>query len=148
MRTIALWLHILGAGTWLGANVLQGFVAPRMARTRDGALPWFSAVQAASGPLYGSASVVILLTGIYLVVSSEAFTFGSGFVGIGFAGIIVGGALAGLVFSRKTKRVVSLLEEGDHDQARPVAFSIMPWAIVDTLVVAFVILAMVAKWGI
>lgn len=147
MRTFALWLHILGAGTWLGANVLQGFVAPRMARSEKGALPWFSAVQAASGPLYGSAFVVILLTGIYLVIASEAFTFGSGFVAIGFLGIIVGGALAGLVFSRRTKRVVGLLEEGDEAGAAPVALSMMPWAVVDTLVVAFVILAMVAKWA-
>lgn len=147
MRTIALWLHILGAGTWLGANLLQTIVGPRMARAEKGALPYFSAIQAASGPLYGSASVVILLTGIYLVIDSEVFSFASTFVSIGFAVIIIGGALAGLVFSRRNKQVVGFLEAGDNSRAAPLIRSIMPWAVLDTLLLAFVILAMVAKWG-
>lgn len=147
MRTIALWLHILGAGTWLGANVFQGFVGPRMARQEGAALPWFRAVERASGPVYGLASGLILLTGIYLVISSDLFTFGSAFVGIGFAVVIIGGALAGLVFSRRTKKAIGLYESGDAEAALPVVQSLLPWAVIDTLLVAFAVLAMVAKWG-
>ena len=92
MRNVALWLHILGASMWIGTNVAQMLIGPRL--VNDGAgLQWLKAVEKASGPIYGSASVLILLTGIYLVLSNDAFSFGSTFVGIGIAVLIIGGRL-------------------------------------------------------
>lgn len=147
MRDVALWLHIIGASMWLGTNVAQMLIGPRL--VNDGAgLQWLKAVEKASGPIYGSASGLILLTGIYLVLSSnDAFSFGSAFVGIGIAVLIIGGALAGLVFNRKTRQAIGLFESGDSAKALPVYKSIGSWAVLDTALLAFVVLAMVAKWG-
>lgn len=147
LHDVALWLHIIGASMWLGTNLAQMVIGPRL--VGDGAgLQWLKAVEKASGPIYGSASGLILLTGIYLVLSSnDAYSFGSMFVGIGIAVVIIGGALAGLVFAKKTRQAIGLFESGDSAKAMPVYKSIGSWAVLDTALVAFVVLAMVAKWG-
>jgi hypothetical protein len=146
LRNVALWLHILGASMWLGTNVAQMLIGPRLVNGGAG-LPWLQAVDKASGPIYGSASVLILATGIYMVLSNDAFSFGSTFVGIGIAVLIIGGALAGLVFNRKTRAAIALFESGDSAKAMPVYKSIGSWAVLDTALVAFAALAMVSKWG-
>ena len=131
---------------WFGTNVAQMLIGPKLVNGGAG-LPWLKAVDKASGPIYGSASGLILLTGIYLVVSNDAFSFGSTFVGIGIAVVIIGGALAGLVFARKTRQAIGLFESGDIAKAMPVYKSMSPWAVLDTALVAFAVLAMVSKWG-
>ena len=146
MRDVALWLHIIGASMWLGTNVAQMLIGPKLVNGGAG-LQWLRAVDKASGPIYGSASVLILATGIYLVLSNDAFSFGSTFVGIGIAVVIIGGALAGLVFNRKTRQAIGLFESGDTAKAMPVYKSIGSWAVLDTALVAFAVLAMVSKWG-
>jgi hypothetical protein len=146
LRIVALWLHIIGASMWLGTNVAQMLIGRRLVDAGAG-LQWLKAVDKASGPIYGSASVLILLTGIYLVLSNDAFSFGSTFVGIGIAVVIIGGALAGLVFNRKTRQAIGFFESGDSAKAMPVYKSIGSWAVLDTALVAFAVLAMVSKWG-
>ena len=148
LRNVALWLHIIGASMWLGTNVAQMLIGPRLVNEGAG-LQWLKAVDKASGPIYGTASVLILLTGIYMVLSSDgAYSFGSAFVGIGIAVVIIGGALAGLVFNRKTRQAIGLFESGDSARALPVYKSIGSWAVLDTALLAFAVLAMVSKWGV
>jgi hypothetical protein len=146
LRNVALWLHIIGASMWIGTNVAQMLIGPKLVDGGVG-LQWLKAVDKASGPIYGSASVLILLTGIYMVLSNDAFSFGSAFVGIGIAVVIIGGALAGLVFNRKTRQAIGLFESGDTAKALPVYKSMTSWAVLDTALLAFAVLAMVSKWG-
>jgi hypothetical protein len=146
LRNVALWLHIIGASMWIGTNVAQMLIGPKLVNGGAG-LQWLKAVDKASGPIYGSASVLILLTGIYMVLSNDAFSFGSAFVGIGIAVVIIGGALAGLVFNRKTRQAIGLFESGDSAKALPVYKSMTSWAVLDTALLAFAVLAMVSKWG-
>ena len=146
MRNVALWLHIIGASMWIGTNVAQMVIGPRL--VRDGAgLPWLKAVEKGSGPIYGGAAGLILLTGIYLVVSNDSFSFGSAFVGIGITILIIGGAMAGLVFNRKTRQAIGLFEGGDAAKATSVYQTIGGWAVLDTALLIFAVLAMVSKWG-
>jgi hypothetical protein len=146
LRNVALWLHIIGVSMWIGTNFAQMVMGPRL--VRDGAgLPWLKAVEKGSGPIYGAASGLVILTGIYLVISNDSFSFGSAFVGIGIAVLIIGGALAGLVFNRKTRQAIGLYEGGDAAQATSVYRSIGGWAVLDTALLAFAVLAMVSKWG-
>ena len=149
MRNILLWLHILGGGTWLGANLAQAIIGPRLMANRDAAPLWLRAVEKASGPLYGTASAVLLVTGIILVLISDGvFRFSSLFVTIGFAVVIIGGALAGLVFNRKTRQLIGLYDSGQDAQAPAIYRSLGAWGILDTVLVAVAILAMVSKWGV
>lgn len=147
MRTFALWLHILGGGTWLGANVMQAVVSRGLiGDDTTVAKRWMQAVHKASNPVYGIASVLILATGIYLVLGFDAYSFSDTFVGIGIAVLIIGGALAGLVFSRQTKAAIAAYESGNPAAAAPAHRSIAMWGTIDTLLIALAVLAMVAKW--
>ncbi|HKY46868.1 MAG TPA: hypothetical protein VJQ79_02680 [Acidimicrobiia bacterium] len=146
MRNAALWLHIIGASMWLGTNLAQLFIGPKLVNGGAGA-QWLKAVEKAGGPIYGAASGLILLTGIYLVLSNDAFSFGSAFVGIGIAVVIIGGAMAGLVFNRKTRQAIGLFESGDTARAMPIYKSIASWGMFDTALLALTVLAMVSKWG-
>lgn len=149
MRVVLLWLHILGGATWFGANMAQLTISRGMLSGEPSAARrWMETVARVTNPLYGSASVVILATGIFLVLNSGgAYSFGSTFVGIGFAVLIIGGALGGLIFSRKSKQAVALYEAGKPAETAPLHQSIALWGRIDTLLVAFAVLAMVAKWG-
>ncbi len=102
----------------------------------------------ASGPLYGIASALILISGVILILTSDGvYRFSSLFVTIGFAVLILGGALAGLVFGRKTKQMIGLYDAGQDAQVPAIYRSLSTWGILDSLLVAFAILAMVSKWG-
>jgi len=147
LRNIALWLHILGGGTWLGANVMQAVVSRGLIGDDSTvAKRWMQAVQKASGPVYGIASALILITGLYLVLGFDAYGFSDTFVGIGLAVLIIGGALAGLVFNRQTKVAIAAYESGNAAAAAPAHRSIAMWGTIDTLLIALAVLAMVSKW--
>jgi hypothetical protein len=148
MRNILLWLHIIGGGTWLGANLTQAFVGPKLMANRETAPGWLRAVEKASGPLYGSAAGVLLVSGIILVLISDgAYSFGSVFVTIGIAVVIIGGALAGLVFGRRTRQMLALYDSGQDAQVPAIYRTIGTWGIIDSLLIVVAILAMVSKWG-
>jgi uncharacterized membrane protein len=108
---------------------------------------WLEAVHRMSGPLYATASVLILLTGVYLVLSSDSFGFGTLFVGIGMAIVVIGGAMAGLVFTPQTKKAIALFSADKKAEGMALMNRIGVFGVIDSLLVAFAILAMVAKWG-
>jgi uncharacterized membrane protein len=148
LRNFALWLHILGAATWFGANVAQAVIGTKLMRDNAAAPGWLRAVEKSSGPIYGTAAVVILATGIYLVLGSGgAYSFGSVFVGIGIAILIVLGAMGGLVFGRKTKQMIALFDSGKASEVPSVYRSLSSFGILDTVLLAVAVLAMVSKWG-
>jgi uncharacterized membrane protein len=147
MRTFLLWLHILGAATWFGVNIAQTVIGPRLMKDARAGQAWMQAVEKASGPVYGAAAVLIGVTGVVLVLTNAAYSFASAFVGIGIGVLIIGGALAGMVFNRRTRQIITLYEKGEAAGVPAVYRSILPWAVVDTSLIAFVVLAMVGKWG-
>lgn len=107
---------------------------------------WMQTVKKASGPVYGGASALILITGLYLVLGFDAYSFSDIFVGIGLAILIIGGALAGLVFNRQSNVAIAAYESGNAAAAAPAHRSIAMWGTIDTVLVAVAVLAMVAKW--
>jgi hypothetical protein len=46
LRNAALWLHIIGAGMWLGGNVAQIMIGPKLVNGGAG-LQWLKAVDKA-----------------------------------------------------------------------------------------------------
>lgn len=147
-REILLVLHIAGAGTWLGANVVQAVVPPAAARAGSSTLAgWYRITSALSTRLYMPAAILILVTGILLVLQSEAYGFGSAFVTIGFATIIVGAILGIVVFGPGGEAAADAVESGDQSAIRSAVAKITRWGLVDTLLVLFAITAMVMRLG-
>ena len=148
LRDILLVLHIAGAGTWLGANIIQA-IAPSMAAKHgaQAAAGWYRVAGSLSTRLYMPASIVILATGIWMVLISDAYSFGSLFVTIGFGMVVIGGLLGKFVFEPGSEEAAQAVESGDKGRIRSAAGRIAAFGTVDTLLLLFTITAMVLRLG-
>lgn len=148
LRDILLVLHIAGAGTWLGANLLQA-VVPRLAGQDDSRVlaGWYRIAGRLSKPIYIPAGVTILVTGVWMVLVSDTYSFADVFVTIGFAVIIIGAVLGSLVFDPTSSKVATALDAGDQATARQAMGKLAGFGALDTLLVLFAILVMVLRLG-
>ena len=143
-----LWLHIVGAGTWLGANIVQAVVPPLAAAQGPiVAAGWFRIGRALGIRLYMPAGIIVLLTGIGLVIDSEVYGFGETFVGIGFATVVIGIILGTVFIDRAAASATDAVESGDAGRIRQAAARLGAWGTLDTLILLFTIYVMVARLG-
>jgi hypothetical protein len=100
--------------------------------------------------LYNAAGALVLLSGIALVLTSNGtYSFGDAFVIVGFAMLIVGGAVGGGVLGRGNRRASVLYEEGGQSaELPPLQKRLVMWGIIDTVLLLLTILAMVYRWRI
>ncbi|MGH8870580.1 MAG: hypothetical protein ACRDWS_01205 [Acidimicrobiia bacterium] len=148
LKEILLVLHIAGAGTWLGANIVQA-VAPSMTakQSPQAAAGWYRVAARLPTRVYIPAAVLILATGIWMVLDSEAYSFGNLFVNIGFGMIIIGALLGSLVFGPGSERAAQAVESGDKGAIRTASGRIAAFGTLDTLLLLFTITAMVLRLG-
>ncbi|MGB7861341.1 MAG: hypothetical protein WBM90_12650 [Acidimicrobiia bacterium] len=141
-------LHIAAAGTWLGANVMQAVVPPMMARqSAEAAAGWYRTAAGLSKKLYMPAAILLLITGIWMVVRIDAYSFGSLFVTIGFVMIVVGAILGIVIFGPGSEAAADAVESGDPGRIKAAASKLATWGTVDTLLLLFTITAMVIRWS-
>lgn len=148
LRDALLILHIAGAGTWLGANIVQAVAPPMAARQGvEATAGWFRIAGRLSKRLYMPVSILLLVTGIFLVLGDEAYTFGSLFVTIGFGMIVIGALLGIFVFDPGSEAAAQAVEAGDQSRIRAATARITAFGTIDTLLVLFTISAMVLRWS-
>jgi uncharacterized membrane protein len=148
LRDLLLILHISGAGVWLGANVLQA-VVPRMAAIHgtEAVAGWYRVAAKLGNRVYVPASLVILITGISLVLRDDAYGFGTRFVTVGFAMIVIGAVLGVVVFERTSKVAAEAIESGDDPRIRVAITKLGAFEALDTLLLLLTITAMVTRWS-
>ncbi len=148
LRDILLVLHIAAAGTWLGANVVQA-VAPPMAAKQgpQAAAGWYRIAGGLSTRLYMPVGILLLVTGIWMVLISEQFSFGSVFVSIGFAAIVIGALLGKFVFEPASEKAAMAIDSGDTVAMKATAGRIAGFGALDTVIILFTITAMVISLG-
>lgn len=146
LRDVLLVLHIAGAGTWFGANIVQA-VVPSMAMKQAGpaASGWYRIAGRLSTVLYMPAAILILLTGIFLVLQSEIYGFGSLFVSIGFVTIVIGALLGIFVFGPVSAKAADAIDAGDAEGTKAATGRLAAFGIIDTLLVLTTITVMVLK---
>jgi hypothetical protein len=145
-RDILLVLHIAGAGTWLGANVVQAVVPPAAARAGTATLAgWYRLTSVLARRLYIPAALLILLTGVLLVLQDTRYGFGSTFVVIGFGMIVVGALLGSLIFGPGGEAAAAAVESGDGRAIRLAVARITRWGLIDTLLLLVTITVMVLR---
>jgi uncharacterized membrane protein len=146
LRDILLVLHIAGAGTWFGANIVQA-VVPSMALKQAGAAAsgWYRIAGRLSTVLYMPAALVILVTGIFLVLQSDVYGFGSLFVSIGFVTIVIGALLGIFVFGPVSTRAADAIDAGDTAGAKAATGRLAAFGVIDTLLVLTTITVMVLR---
>lgn len=148
LRDLLLIFHIAGAGVWLGANVIQA-VVPRMA-ARQGtgtAAGWFRIAAGLLNRVYVPASLVILTTGVLLVVRADEYGFGTRFVTVGFAMIVVGAVLGLVVFDRGSEMAAEAIESADEPRIKAASTKLAAFGALDTLLLLLTITAMVTRWS-
>ncbi|MFZ0013487.1 MAG: hypothetical protein WAL25_05155 [Acidimicrobiia bacterium] len=145
---ILLVLHIAGAGTWLGANVVQAVVPPVATRTSSVVLAgWYRITSALATRVYVPAAILILVTGVLMVLDSPAYGFGTLFVTIGMGMIVVGALLGQFVFGPGGEAAAAALESGDVESERRSVGRLTRYGLIDTLLLLFTITAMVLRLG-
>jgi len=149
MSEVLLTLHIVAAGTWIGANVVQFMSTNRIAAEGGAAAAsWFETVAWWGRVLYSPAAVVLLATGIALVLDSSFYEFSDAFVSIGFLAIVAGAVIGITKIAKESERAGAAFAAGD-DAGGLAVFKqkIMPWTVLDTLILLVTVFAMVGKWG-
>lgn len=147
-RDILLVLHIAGVGAWFGANVVQIFIPPAAAQIGAATLAsWYRMTSVMARRLYMPAAILILITGILLVIESPIYGFGSTFVTIGFAMILVGALLGIFVFGPGGGAAADAVESGDQNTIRAAVARITRWGMIDTLLLLVTITVMVIRLG-
>ncbi len=149
MRDFLLVIHILAVGTWIGANVTQFVVTPKL-RDQGGAAAaaWMASVVRMGRLLYTPAAIVILLTGIGLVLDSDLYEFEHVFVVLGVLTVIVGGVFGARIFGPKGDQAAQAFGGGDDATGVAVVNSTVPFALIDTALILVTVVAMVGRWGV
>lgn len=148
LRDILLVAHIAAAGTWLGANIVQALVPPLAARQSPQAVAgWYRVTGGLSTRLYMPVGILIVLTGVWLVIDGEAFSFADAFVSIGFATVVIGALLGKFVFEPGSERAAQAVESGDKGAIKSAAGRLAAFGTADTLLLLFAITVMVLKLG-
>lgn len=149
LRDVLLVLHIAAAGTWLGANMVQAVVPGMVAKqSQEAAAGWFRVAGQLSSRFYMPVGIVVLLTGVGLVLLDDAIGFGSVFVTIGFAMVIIGALFGKFVFDPGSEAAAQAIETADQGAIKSAVGRIARFGTVDTLLVLFTMYAMVVRLGV
>lgn len=147
MRTLLLTAHLIGVASWLGANLTQLFLARFYAQQNDDSrLAWLRATTLMARRYYNAAGTVIGVTGVSLVLHGK-WGWGSGFIWVGVAVLVIGGAIGALHFVPTGERQIAAIGAGDRGLLARLDRRVVVVAVIDTALVVLAMLAMVDKWG-
>ncbi|MCB1000112.1 MAG: hypothetical protein KDB40_12515 [Acidimicrobiales bacterium] len=147
MRTLLLTLHLVGVAAWLGANLVQlslgRFYAAQGVEAR---LAWLRATTLLAQRYYNAAGTLIGVSGVLLVLDG-GWSWGSGFVWIGIAVLVIGGVLGAVEFVPTGRHLAEALRAGAAERIRALDRRAVGFAVLDTSLVVLAVVAMVHKWG-
>lgn len=145
-------IHIYAAATWFGAGIISHVLFRMSVKAKDAhAIATFARQNTILGKVfYTPAAIVLLVAGIVTVASSQsAFTFTDEFVIAGYAGVLAGGLIGALMLGPRAEAVAKHFASAntvDTEGLRLLGrFTSAAW--IDTVVLLFVIWAMVFKPG-
>ena len=139
-------LHVLAAVVWVGGGVFQTVStwravnadpAHRLGLARD--------MRFAGDRVFGPASLLALIFGVWMVIESPAIGWGDTWIVIGLVGIVISGAMGGIFFAPKSKALVARLEAGEDGAA--LLRTIGRVSLIDMTILVVVVWAMVTRPG-
>lgn len=142
MRNLLLIIHILAAGAWIGGSLYSAFAIPQQA-AESGVARVLTMVQRLGTRYFGSAVGVLLVSGVGLVLLSDAFGWGSAFVLIGIGVIVADSIFEGAILGPAWKRMAS----GESSSADSFGRTVRRAAVVHVSLLVLAVWAMVVKPG-
>ncbi|MDX1690180.1 MAG: DUF2269 family protein [Acidimicrobiia bacterium] len=144
-----LFIHIVAAMVWIGGSVLAGFFAMRAGQSRDPQrIRAFASDMVVAGRIFSFAALVILVAGVLMVVTEDFWEWENTFIIIGFAGVLIGGALGGAFYTPQTEKVIEDIDADRHAEAGARLQRIGRVAQVELVLLLVVVFSMVANWGV
>jgi hypothetical protein len=146
MHDSLLFLHIVGVAGWLGGGLHAFYTYSQIARM--GAPAGGEALRGLekkSGVYFGVTSGLVLLSGVGLVLTSDAFGWTDGFVLIGLGAFILSGVLQSALGRKANQRLTEAATTGSGIDTAVKSWQFgSAW---DLVILLVVIWAMVTKLG-
>jgi uncharacterized membrane protein len=146
MRDVLLFLHIVGVAGWLGGGLYSVYAYSTVARLETAAAgPAVESLQKRDDWFFGLASILVLLSGIGLVLTSEAFGWGDTFVLIGLGAFVLSGIINAIIGKRNNESLAEASSSGSR-----VIEALRSWqrgSAWDFVILFVVIWAMITKIG-
>jgi hypothetical protein len=145
MRNLLLLFHIVGAAGWLGAGLFAQYAYTRL--TRDAptaAADSLEAIGKKASLYFGTVSGLVLVSGIGLVLTSDAYGWADAFVIIGIVAFVLSGIWQSLVGNRTDARFLAAVKGDGSDPM----VALRTWrrvSSVDLAILLFTVYAMIAK---
>lgn len=148
MSDFLLIIHVLAAATWVGAGVFSGFAGSRMARQGGpAALGWAKVSREAAVKVFNPAGILTALSGILLVIFSDAYDWGDAFVTVGLTVVVINGVIGGAVHRPISDKMISALEGDDYETAGRLGKQAAIWGSVSIALLIVAVSVMVMKTG-
>lgn len=146
MRDFLLFMHIVGVAGWLGGAAYAAYTYSVLAPMDPAAAgPALQRLKKVEDRFFGPSSGLVLLSGIGLVLTSEAFGWGDAFVIIGLVAFVLTAILGATLGKRNSERLVEAGSTGSG-----VVEALRSWqrgTVWDFLILIVVIWAMITKIG-
>jgi hypothetical protein len=146
LHTVLLASHIVCVAAWLGADIVQYVVVPRLDREGSTvATAWARQELFLHERYYALVAIGVLVTGIAMLVDGP-YTWRSWFVWVGVLAIVGGATIGGGGLGGLAKRRLAALESGDEATATKARRKMIPLQYLVTALPVLAILAMVQHW--
>jgi len=148
LHNVLLVIHVLSVIVWLGAGIGATYIGSRL--TAEGgeiAVKWLRLGETMGPRLYGPVSGLTLLSGIGLVLTSDAYGFGSLFVILGMTVWVVVAIGNGAYAGRQEKKLLVATEDGDEPTRRETTRLLNRFVAVEYALLVAIVIAMIYRWG-
>jgi hypothetical protein len=147
MRDVLLFAHIVGVAGWVGGGLYAVYAYSTVARLEPAAArAAIEGLQKRDDRFFGSWMGLVVLSGVGLVLTSEAYGWGDTFVLIGLGAFVLTGILNAIVGKKNNERLAEASSSGSG-----VAEALRSWrrgSVWDFVILFVVIWAMITKIGV
>jgi uncharacterized membrane protein len=143
-----LFFHILAVAVWVGGSIMLGFISARVEGTGDTEYrARFAKSAGVVGPIIGVSAALVLASGVWMVLDSDAIELSQTWVWLGLALFGVSLVVGAAYFGPASNRIVAALEGGQTEEADRRARQFNLVSRLDTLLLVVILGVMVFKPG-
>ncbi len=147
LREVLVFAHTLGVAGWIGGGLFGVFAVGKLAQSGgQGVGDALENLFEKAGAYFTVMFVLVVGSGVTLVFTEEQWTWGDTFVWVGIGGIILSGAVQGLIAAKKDRALVESVKADGPDRANTLA-SWRKTSWIDAAILIAVLWAMVVKLG-
>lgn len=145
MRDLLVFLHVLGAAGWIGGGLYSYFIVPRLAKQGPESATTVRTISGLADKYFGPVAGLVLLSGIGLVMTSDAYGWSEPFIWVGIGVFVISAIWQPLFASKVEERLIGSLSGGGD-----VPGAVAAWqkaGLFDIVIVVIALWAMVVRLG-